>query len=92
MSKNTGKLGIFDNTLQQCKKNRDAEIELMADVEGWEVGTWFGQKVYKCVPDDKLLHFYSVGHISDEWYAHHNQSGTKDGIWMDLREYAWKFG
>ena len=26
---------------------RDAEEKLMADVEGWEVGTFYGHKVYK---------------------------------------------
>jgi len=33
--------------LKQCRRNRDAEAKLMADVEGWEVGTWYGNKVYK---------------------------------------------
>jgi hypothetical protein len=28
-------------------RNRDAEAELMKDVEGWEVGTWYGHKIYK---------------------------------------------
>ena len=37
--------------IKEVKKIRDAEIELMADVEDWEVGTWWGQKVYKTVPD-----------------------------------------
>merc|ERR1712004_601183 len=76
--------------IKQLKANRDAEEELMADTEGWEVGTWFGQKVYKTVPDDKLFHYYSNGHISPEWMSHHSQSG-RTGIWADLREYAWKF-
>ena len=33
--------------LKQLRKNRDAEEKLMADVEGWEVGTFYGHKVYK---------------------------------------------
>ena len=37
--------------IKEVKKIRDAEVELMADVEDWEVGTWWGQKVYKTVPD-----------------------------------------
>ena len=28
---------------------RDAEEEVMKDVEGWEVGTWFGHKVFKTI-------------------------------------------
>ena len=39
--------------VKQVKKNRDAEEELMADVEGWETGTWFGQPVFHTVPDHK---------------------------------------
>ena len=30
-----------------CLFYRDAEEKLMADVEGWEVGTFYGHKVYK---------------------------------------------
>jgi len=37
--------------LKQCRKNRDAEAELMKDVEGWEVGTWYGHKIYKTTGD-----------------------------------------
>jgi NADH dehydrogenase (ubiquinone) 1 alpha subcomplex subunit 13 len=33
--------------LKQCRRNRDYETELMKDVEGWEVGTWYGHKIYK---------------------------------------------
>ena len=33
--------------LKQLRRNRDAEEKLMADVEGWEVGTFYGHKVYK---------------------------------------------
>ena len=39
--------------IKQVKANRDAEEELMADVEGWETGKWFGQPVYYTVPDNK---------------------------------------
>merc|ERR1712083_178054 len=73
--------------IKECKKQRDAEEELMADTPDWEVGTWFGQKVYKTVPDDKLLHYYCVGWPSDEWMAHYEQNG----IWYDLREVSTKF-
>ena len=39
--------------VKQVKQIRDAEEELMADVEGWETGKWFGQPVYYTVPDEK---------------------------------------
>ena len=35
-----------------CKASRlvrDAEEDLTKDVEGWEVGTWFGHKIFKTV-------------------------------------------
>merc|ERR1719347_393594 len=35
------------NYLKQLVRVRSAEEKLMADVEGWEVGTWYGNKVYK---------------------------------------------
>ena len=38
--------------LKQLRRNRDWEAKLMDDVDGWEVGTWLGQKVYKASPDD----------------------------------------
>ena len=28
-------------------RNRDAEAKLMANEEGWEVGTWYGHPIYK---------------------------------------------
>merc|ERR1712062_513493 len=35
--------------LKQCKANRDAETALMKDVPGWEVGTYYGIKLYNDV-------------------------------------------
>ena len=47
--------------LKQLRKNRDAEEKLMSDVEGWEVGTFYGHKVYKvstaCVVSDLTVSF-----------------------------------
>ncbi|GBP06719.1 NADH dehydrogenase 1 alpha subcomplex subunit 13 [Eumeta japonica] len=51
--------------LKQCRRNRDAEAELMANVPGWEVGTWYGEKVYKLTPKDAF-----VEPIFHEYYAH----------------------
>uniref|UniRef100_A0A1S6GLE2 NADH dehydrogenase [ubiquinone] 1 alpha subcomplex subunit 13 n=1 Tax=Pseudodiaptomus poplesia TaxID=213370 RepID=A0A1S6GLE2_9MAXI len=50
--------------LKQCRRNREAEENLMKDVEGWEVGTWYGHPVYKTLGDkwtDMTL---------DEFYVH----------------------
>jgi hypothetical protein len=43
----------------------------MADVPGWEVGTYYGEKVYKSLPDDawvqpSLQEYYA--HASDKEY------------------------
>ncbi|XP_072938439.1 NADH dehydrogenase [ubiquinone] 1 alpha subcomplex subunit 13 [Epargyreus clarus] len=51
--------------LKQLRRNRDAEAELMHDVPGWEVGTYYGERVYKLVPPDAL-----VEPIFHEYYAH----------------------
>lgn len=37
----------------------------MANVEGWEVGTWFGEPVFKTFPKDKF-----VNPSFDEYYVH----------------------
>ncbi len=37
--------------IKHLKQNRDAEEDLMKDVEGWEVGTYFGEPVFKTIPD-----------------------------------------
>ena len=49
-SSDVKKIHHFDpNTYlsRACFRNRDAEAKLMKDVEGWEVGTWYGHPVYK---------------------------------------------
>jgi len=38
--------------LKQLRRNRDEEEKLMANVEGWKVGTWFGEPIYKTLPAD----------------------------------------
>ena len=37
--------------VEQLKKNRDAENELMKDVPEWKTGTFYGTPVYKTAPD-----------------------------------------
>ncbi len=38
--------------LKHARKLREYEAELMKDVPGWEVGTWFGQRLYPGQPED----------------------------------------
>lgn len=37
--------------LKQLRRNRDAERELMKNVEGWKVGTYYGEPIYETQPD-----------------------------------------
>lgn len=38
--------------LKQFRRNRDEEAKLMANVPGWEVGTFYGEPVFKTIPKD----------------------------------------
>jgi len=51
--------------LKQVRRNRDEEAQLMANVEGWKVGTWYGEPIYKTVPKDKWVDVQAT-----EFYAH----------------------
>lgn len=51
--------------LKQLNRNRAEEGRLMANVEGWEVGTWYGEPVFKTLPKDKL-----VEPMFKEFYVH----------------------
>ncbi|XP_050732127.1 NADH dehydrogenase [ubiquinone] 1 alpha subcomplex subunit 13-like [Eriocheir sinensis] len=51
--------------LKQLKRNRDEETKLMANVEGWEVGTYHGEPIYKTVPKDTF-----VDPLIQEYFAH----------------------
>jgi hypothetical protein len=47
---NPRRIDLLTVTLKQSliiSRNRDAEEKLMKDVEGWEVGTWYGHPIYK---------------------------------------------
>ncbi|KXJ71416.1 NADH dehydrogenase [ubiquinone] 1 alpha subcomplex subunit 13 [Aedes albopictus] len=41
--------------LKQLRRNRDEEADLMKNVKGWEVGTWYGEPVFKTLPKDKFV-------------------------------------
>uniref|UniRef100_A0A2A4JPG5 NADH dehydrogenase [ubiquinone] 1 alpha subcomplex subunit 13 n=1 Tax=Heliothis virescens TaxID=7102 RepID=A0A2A4JPG5_HELVI len=66
--------------LKQLRKNRDAEAELMKDVPGWEVGTYYGEKVYKLLPPDTL-----VEPIFHEYYAHSRSWDWYQRAYLKLR-------
>jgi NADH dehydrogenase (ubiquinone) 1 alpha subcomplex subunit 13 len=37
--------------LWQMRRNRDDENQLMKDVPGWVTGTWFGEPLFKTLPN-----------------------------------------
>lgn len=41
--------------LKQFKMNRDEERKLMKNVPGWQVGTWYGEPIFKTLPKDTLI-------------------------------------
>ncbi|KAH8386523.1 hypothetical protein KR093_001039 [Drosophila rubida] len=57
--------------LRQLRRNRDEEAELMKNVPGWEVGTWYGEPVYKTLPEDRL-----VSPLFREFYVHSDWKST----------------
>ncbi|CAF1467108.1 unnamed protein product [Rotaria sp. Silwood1] len=56
--------------LRQYRANRDEETKLMNDVPSWEVGTWFGEKVFKSrtfFPDrPHILDYYALARPSTQ--------------------------
>ncbi|CAG9864930.1 unnamed protein product [Phyllotreta striolata] len=58
--------------LKQIRKNRDEENKLMANVEGWETGTWMGEPIYKTQPKDCFIepNFY-------DYYVHSSYKDLK---------------
>lgn len=37
---------FFHSVLKQMRRNRDAEADLMKNVERWEVGTYYGEPIF----------------------------------------------
>ncbi|XP_075541512.1 NADH dehydrogenase (ubiquinone) B16.6 subunit [Dermacentor variabilis] len=61
--------------LKQLKKNRDEERELMKNVPGWVVGTYFGEPIYKTISPDT-----HIDPVADEFFAHADPKVSYD-IW-----------
>lgn len=61
--------------LKQLKKNREEERELMKNVPGWEVGTYFGEPVYRTISPDTHL-----DPAAEEFFAHAEPKRAYD-IW-----------
>ncbi len=62
--------------LKTVRKLRDHEKELMSDVEGWEVGTWFGQPYFKKAHDREYFNLMT----KDDFYAFSKPSHARSEI------------
>ncbi|XP_045467375.1 NADH dehydrogenase [ubiquinone] 1 alpha subcomplex subunit 13 [Harmonia axyridis] len=58
--------------LKQIRRNRDAEKELMKNVEGWKVGTYYGEPIYETKPEAFIEPTFN------DYYVHSN-------IWDQLK-------
>merc|ERR1711963_246072 len=70
--------------LKHIVKSRDWEADLMKDVPGWEVGTFYGKPVYKTLRDDELdnkFHYYSLS--APEIFAHSDRHQSKMNAYND---------
>lgn len=59
--------------LKQLRRNRDEERDLMKNVEGWKVGTWYGEPIYHLSKEDDALFRPTFA----EYYVHASFSDYK---------------
>ncbi|KAL0278377.1 UNVERIFIED_CONTAM: hypothetical protein PYX00_000213 [Menopon gallinae] len=57
--------------MKMFRRLRDEEAELMKNVEGWEVGKYKGEPIYKTLPPDACLK--DVIQFSNEIFEHLNK-------------------
>jgi NADH dehydrogenase (ubiquinone) 1 alpha subcomplex subunit 13 len=55
----------LDSYLKECRRLREQEEELMKDVKGWELGTYWGEPVFFTRPKNEWHDL-----INNEYYAH----------------------
>ncbi|CAG9768858.1 unnamed protein product [Ceutorhynchus assimilis] len=65
--------------LKQLRRNRDEERELMKNVPGWKVGTWYGEPVFVGPEADKF-HNPSIS----EYYVHSSYKDMKKIVNMQF--------
>ncbi|EEZ99191.1 NADH dehydrogenase [ubiquinone] 1 alpha subcomplex subunit 13 [Tribolium castaneum] len=63
--------------LKQLRRNRDEEAKLMANVEGWEVGTYYGEPLFKSFDKDKLIEPMMQG-----YYVHAPMKDFRDRAYI----------
>ncbi|KAF4519448.1 hypothetical protein B566_EDAN008675 [Ephemera danica] len=65
--------------LEKLRRNRDEEAKLMANVPGWEVGTLYGEPIYKSVTSDTLMEPHPI-----EFYVHAPYKSYAERLHMHL--------
>lgn len=66
--------------LKQLRRNRDEERELMKNVEGWKVGTLYGEPIYHLTKEDDPLY----RPMFTEYYVHASYNDIKRRGLMSL--------
>lgn len=61
------------SVLRQMRRNRDEETELMKNVEGWEVGTYYGEPIYFLDEENQFREPLYIEH-----FAHADPSKVAD--------------
>nr|XP_045592928.1 NADH dehydrogenase [ubiquinone] 1 alpha subcomplex subunit 13-like [Procambarus clarkii] len=65
--------------LKQMRRNRDEEAKLMANVEGWEVGKYYSEPIFKTVSDKRY-----IDPVVQEYYIHGPSSNYTFGPYFSL--------
>jgi len=62
--------------LKAVRGNWEEEQDLMKDVTGWEVGTWYGERLYKTIDQDTWF-----DPLPDEVFQHNSRSAMYNRIY-----------
>jgi len=62
--------------LKQLRVIREEERELMKNVKGWVVGTFYGEPLYKSLPEDAMPHIRE-----NDFFIHRPKKDFR--IWAD---------
>lgn len=68
--------------LKQLHKLRKDETELMKNVPGWSVGTFYGVPSNKTMPSDDTIPTISLF----EWYAHRHHMESYNYRWPEISQ------
>lgn len=70
---------FLPSVLRQMRRNRDEEAELMKNVEGWEVGTYYGEPIYFLDEENQFREPLFIEH-----FAHSDPTEYTSRSWRHL--------